>query len=178
MTGLFILAMNFETRILARFPNNSIHEIQNEVLCNSLLLNDLFPLIYHKNLTVAWRTAWILEKIQLKNPELFLSKTEELIKALPNFKHQGSKRSVLKILENTTFDQYPVALINLCFDWLLSPKETIAVRAICIKILHKVCLQEPDLTQELRLCLSELSSETSSGMRSIICNTLKKLIEK
>jgi len=169
--------MNFEIRILARFPNDSLHEIQEEVLRNPLLLSELLPLLYHKNLTVAWRTAWILEKIQSKNPALFLQKTDELIGALPDFKHQGSKRSVLKILENTFFEEYPVSLINLCFDWLLSPKETIAVRALCIKILQKVCLQEPDFVPELRLCLSELSSETSSGMRAIIRNTLK-ILEK
>lgn len=167
--------MNFETRILERFPNNAIHEIYNEVIDNPLLLNELFMLIYHENLTVAWRTAWILEKIQLQRPALFLSKTEELIEALPYFKHQGSRRSVLKILENTDFSEIPVTLINLCFDWLLSPKETIAVRALCIKILQKVCRQEPDFVPELRLCLSELSAEKSSGMRASIRNALRML---
>ncbi len=166
--------MNFEPRILASFPNNSIHEIQDEVLHNPALLDELFPLVYHKNLTVAWRTAWILEKIQCKNPALLSPKTGELIEALPHFKHQGSRRSTLKILENTAIE-YPVSLINLCFDWLMSPKETIAVRALCIRILHKVCIAEPDFVPELRLCLSELLSETSSGMRAAIRRTLKKL---
>ncbi|MDR1698229.1 MAG: hypothetical protein LBR75_00175 [Prevotellaceae bacterium] len=167
--------MDFESRILARFPNSSIHEIQDEVLLNPVLLNELFPLIYHTNLTVAWRTVWIMEKIQFKNPALLFYKTDELIEALPHFKHQGSKRCTLKILENTAFKEYPVSLINLCFDWLLSPKETIAVRAICVKILYKICVSEPDFVPELHLCLSELSSETSSGMRSIIRHTLKAL---
>jgi hypothetical protein len=167
--------MTFEARIAASFPNPAIHAIRDEVLQNPSLLDELFSLLYHDNLSISWRTAWILEKIQAQNPALLLTRTNALIDSLPKLKHQGARRSILKLLEDTSFDEYPVLLINFCFDRLLSPKETISVRAICIKILYKVCLQEAAFVPELKLCLSTLSSETSPGIRSTVRNTLKKL---
>ena len=137
--------------------------------------NELYQLIFSENLKIAWRAAWVIEKVQLLKPELLIEKLPEIITALPFFPHDGSKRSLLLvILRSPLPDPIPVELINMCFDWLMSKQTSVAIQVNCMKVLDKICLQEPDLRCELELFLKDDLSEYSNGFRTSARNILKK----
>lgn len=139
--------------------------------------NTLYQLIYSDNLKLAWRSAWVLEKTQIIYPELFHEQLLlEIIEALPHFKHDGSKRCLLLIIFRSPLPEpIPVNLINLCFDWMVSPQESIAVQGNSMRLLEKICMQEPDLKNEMIACLSGDLSIYSKGYQSSARKVVKSL---
>jgi hypothetical protein len=138
--------------------------------------NELYQLIFSDDSKIAWRAAWAVEKVQLIKPELLEGKISEIIAALPHFKADGSKRSLLLVILNAPIpNPIPVELINLCFDWMLSDKESIAVQVNSMKVLEKICGQEPDLKNEMNVSLSRDLSVCSKGFQATARKVLKKL---
>jgi hypothetical protein len=167
---------DLEVFLLSSLSKNTIEYSVLWALEDKKNFEELYQLVFSENLKLAWRAAWVLEKIHLKQPDLVVNKISELISALPGFKHDGQKRcSLLIILRSPLPDPISVELINICFDWLVSPKESIAIRVNCMKILEKICQAEPDLTNELILCLNDDFSKCSKGFQKAASNLLKKL---
>ena len=134
---------------------------------NSENFEELYQLMFFENPKIAWRAAWVMEKVQLLKPELFTEKIPEIITALPTFQHDGSKRCLLLVvLRSPLPNPIPVELINFCFDLMMSKKTSIAIQANAMKVLDKICKQEPDLRNELELFLKDDLSEYSKGFRA------------
>ncbi|MDR0874324.1 MAG: hypothetical protein LBN27_12820 [Prevotellaceae bacterium] len=135
---------------------------------------ELYQLIFAKDPKTAWRAAWAVEKVCERQPERLAPKLAEIIAALPHFRHDGSKRSLLLVILRAPLPEpIPVELINLCFEWLVSPRESVAVQVNCLKVLDKIARREPDLQQEIALYLSGDLSEYSVGYRTAARNWLK-----
>ena len=141
---------------------------------NTANFEELYALIFDNDKKTAWRAAWAIEKISEIQPELLTVKIPEIIATLPNFRHDGSKRCLLLVILRLPLPQpIPVELINICFEWLVSPKESIAVQVNSLKVLDKIAKQEPDLKQEIALCLSGDLSDYSVGYQAAARNWLK-----
>ncbi|MDL2262860.1 hypothetical protein LJC11_05105, partial [Bacteroidales bacterium OttesenSCG-928-I21] len=154
---------------------NNTDYAANWALENPENFEELYQLIFSENAKVAWRAAWVLEKSQLKHSEIFTDKITEIISSLPHFKHDGSKRCLLLIIMRSPLpDPIPVDLINICFDWMMSAKESVAVQVNSMKILDKICEQEPDLRHEMNMCLSGDLSDYSKGFQTTAKNILKR----
>jgi hypothetical protein len=71
-------------------------------------------------------------------------------------------------------DEIPVSLVNSCFEWMLSVKTSIAVKALSIHYLHRICKQEPDMLPELQLSVIQLLETTdTAAIRSVAKKVLK-----
>lgn len=125
---------------------------------------------------VSRRAVWVIDTVTEKNPELLLSCTGLIIEKLPGFSHDGMKRQSLRILTRAdlTSDQMG-SLINLCFEWLTSRKESVAVKVYAMDILYKISQAEPDLKKELADSIEWRIAEETPGFRSKGRKILKKL---
>ena len=142
---------------------------------NAANFEELYCLIFDNDQKTAWRAAWAIEKVCKLQSELLTEKIPEIIAALPHFRHDGSKRCLLLVILQSPLPQpIPVVLINICFEWLVSPKESGAVQVNSLKVLDKISKQEPDLKQEIALCLSGDLSDYSVGYRAAARNWFKK----
>ncbi len=141
----------------------------------------VYRLIFDKDIKVAWRAAWASEKISEKHPEWF---TEEMFLELTNIcvetSHGGLQRGCLSILFNLHLpNPIPVELINSCFERMASPRFPIAVQALSMKLLYRICLVEPDFIPEFKAYLENASPEDySPGFISTRKNILKLLNSK
>lgn len=141
----------------------------------------LYALIFHKDKKIAWRAAWACQKISEKHPEWFTDTQFKGLTALAiSTTHEGLKRGCLSILSCLPFpDPIPVDFINACFEWMVSAKSPIAVQALSMKLLFRICTVEPDFTIEFRTYLETLSpGDYSKGFNAARNNIFKKLNAK
>lgn len=71
---------------------------------------------------------------------------------------------------------FPVTLFDYCINHMLSPGESIAVQALCMKLAYKLCMQEQELLRELKVYLENAEPEYYSvGVRCTRKNILKRI---
>ena len=159
--------MNLQELLLSTLSRANTDYIAHWATEEPVNFEELYQLIFSDNLRLAWRATWVVEKTHLLQPELLTEKLPELMIALPTFKVDGIKRSVLLIiLRSSQSTDIPVELINTCFDWMMSSTESFAVQVNSMKVLDKICRQIPDLRQELMTCLSGDLSNKSAGLQA------------
>ena len=140
----------------------------------------LFSLIKDENEKVSWRAAWACEKLCNQYPELFMGKRSELRELSMRTKHEGTKRLILSILYKLPVDK-PISIefLNACMDWMFSPKESIAVQSLSIKLSYQQCMAEPDLLPELKVYLEHVELDYySKAIETTVKNVLKRLNKK
>ncbi len=170
--------MNYRAYLLQPLSKKFVDQLAAEVLMHPDTLPSVYTLIFDADTTVAWRAAWTCQKISEKQPELFNDNYfNELAAISISTSHDGIKRGCLSILNRLPIPRpIPVALINACFDGMISTKSAVAVQALSLKLLYKFCLTEPDLIPELVAYLENFENEgLSPGMLSTRRNVIKLL---
>jgi hypothetical protein len=123
------------------------------------------------------RASRVIQMFCEKNPEFITPYINEVIENISKTKIEGVKRSFLKLFaESVDFNLLKdnSGLLQLAFEWVISPKEAISVRYYCIFICQKFCKYEPDLIPEFKAMLEFSLNESSAGL----CSTAKKVLKK
>lgn len=170
--------MDYREHLYRPLSHHFVDQLVQEVFAHPSDFNIIYQLIFDAEIKVAWRAAWACQKISEKHPDWFSdSQFLELVSLVITTPHGGLKRGCLSILLNLRLpDPIPVELINACFDWMTSLKSPIAVQALSMKILLRVCQREPDFKPELIAYLEDVDFENySAGFKSTRKNILKAL---
>ena len=67
-------------------------------------------------------------------------------------------------------------LINICFNWLTSAGESVAVKVFCMEILYRISQSEPELKKELADSIEWRMQEETAGFKNRGMKILKKFI--
>lgn len=168
--------MEVERRLLESLSRSTVDLLVQDAMQSKALFDKLLSLSFSDNKRLAWRAAWTLSHLHEKKPQLFEPHIIRMMEFLPQSNIDGVKRSFIYILSNTPFDEYPVSFINLCFDWMLSPKQPVAIQVYCMRILVRVCMVYPDFKSELIVSLENVNvADYSKGFASARKNVLKSL---
>ena len=173
--------MDYREHLYRPLSRYFVDILVQEIFANPNDFNKVYQLIFDSEEKVAWRAAWACQKISEKHPEWFSDEQYlELVDLVISTLHNGIHRGCLSILYNLQFPALiPVNLINSCFEWMISPRYPIAVQAISMKLLYRICLKEPDLINEFRINIESISSDNfSKGFNAARNIILKKLIAK
>jgi hypothetical protein len=138
----------------------------------------LLDLCFTEPYPISMRASRVIQMFCEKNPEFILPYIEEVIEQVAISKVEGVKRSFLKLIaESIDFNLVKdnSKLLQIAFDWVVSPKEAISVRYYCIFICKKFCDSEPDLIPEFKAMLEFSLTESSAGLRSTAVKILKKI---
>ncbi|KPK85634.1 MAG: hypothetical protein AMS27_06730 [Bacteroides sp. SM23_62_1] len=150
--------------LVERFEQD--HGIFNEIL--AVMYQDTYPLSMR-----ASRVVWLIAK---KYPDFIESYINEMINRLPSFKIDGVRRNILSILVEVPLpDIDPGRLFHICYTWLESENEPVAIRGNALTILYKISEKEPELKPELVTLFESLLPCNSAGIETRIKNYLKKL---
>lgn len=162
--------MDYKTALLNPISKLYIDGIAATVLLNPSDFEILFQYVFDKDTKVAWRAAWACHKISEKQPQLFTkSHITQLIQHVLENQHDGVLRGCLSVLNQLDFySEIHVAFINICYERMLSPHYSIAVQALSMKLLHKICTYEPELLPELLTYLRHIDvNGYSKGFQSV-----------
>lgn len=160
--------------ILTDNSSKKMVDLLKEIAINdSEVFAQLYLLAFSERKSIAWKAAWVLAHISESNPDLFLDKADELSKQLLITAFDGVRRSFLYILSQIPAISFSVDLINTCFEWMLSPKQPVAVQVYCMRVLLQVCRTFPEFKEELQASLENAEpSDYTKGFASCRKNTL------
>lgn len=136
---------------------------------NKELFDVLYKLSFSAPYPYSMRSARILQLYCEKHPHDFDPYLQEITEKIKNSAIGGIKRNYLKIIyefsgiENI---EDPGLLVDICFKWLLSPSEDLAVRYYCLEILNKMVHLEPLLKNEFLASLDLVIKTDNTSIRS------------
>ena len=161
-----VIPLSYE--ILQEHSKAQTMRIVHRIGDDQTTFDELIGLVLCNETKVAQRAAWVMSYCVEHHPQLALPHLENLVKNLRNKHiHDAMKRNTAKILE---FLPVPEALIgeavDILFQFVADPKETVAVRVFSMSALFNLCKNEPDLLEELRLTIEDLMPHGTAGLRS------------
>ena len=135
------------------------------VMYDAGLFDSVFSMIFEPDEKIAWHAAWVIEKVSEMDTELFSDeKYRQLTTLVIINKHQGLQRLCLSTLFNLPVIQpISVEFINLCFNQMLSIRQSVGVQVLSMKILTKICLIEKDFVPELIASLENVEENNYSA---------------
>ena len=155
---------------------NTIDEIVSEIYQNPVLIDEVIMYIENPNPTIAWRTAWIIDKLSVKKPALIEPYHKTLVGMLKKTKNNSIRRLFTKILgANLTKECEDGELIDKCLNWIIQPKIPVAVKANAMQLLFEICKVYPELIPEFRMVVEEGLPAGSKGYKSKARNLLKTI---
>jgi len=168
--------MDIRTELLAEHSKKQTLKITNYVGSDQKKYDHLIKLFLADEYRVTQRAAWVVSHCAEKYPFLINKHLEPIVKNLQGPIHVAVKRNTLKLLQDIDL---PLNLqgiaATVCFDFLLDPKEPIAIKVFSMQVVYNICEKEPDLADELKLVLEDLLPNASAGIRSRATKVLKKL---
>jgi hypothetical protein len=170
--------MNYSEQLKNPASLRYIDKIVDKVFEHPEDFEELFSLIFISDVEIAWRAAWACQKISIKRKNWFdHDKAVKLCQRVITLNHGGVRRGCLSVLINIDISAcISVEMINFCFDNMLSPKAPVAVQALSMKFLLKVCEFEPDFASELLFSLENADySLYTAGFNSTRKNTIRAL---
>jgi hypothetical protein len=144
------------------------------------IFEELFSVFMRNEEPVSRRAAWVIDTVTEKKPELLASHLRQIIDKLHSFSHDGLKRHSLRMLARSPIpsgDQMG-ELMTICFDWLLSPGESVSVKVYCMELLYRISQVEPDLKKELADSIEWRLNEETAGFKNRGQKLLKKLYKE
>lgn len=126
---------------------------------------------------VTQRAAYALGVIADRQPKLVEPYWGILIKHLqkPNL-HDAVKRNVIRLLQTAYIpEEYLGTITEICFGYLTSHEEAIAVKAFSMTVLLNTARRYPDIKNELQLIIEELLPTASAGLANRGKKVLKEL---
>jgi hypothetical protein len=169
--------MNIEEDILHEHSKKQIMLIVNYVGNDSLRFKALMELFLKGEYRITQRSAWIVSYCVIANPDLIKPYFKKLLDKLnePNI-HDAVKRNIVKVFSEIDLpEKYFGEIYDICFHYLRSLDETIAVKAHSMSVLEKICIQYPELKNELIITLEEMIPFGSSGIVARAKKILKNL---
>ena len=136
----------------------------------------LWEIILENRQPESWRASWIFEHIANLNKNMAFPYLSRMIQALPDFNHNGQKRHILKVIRLFEVpESQKIHLLNICFDFLMSKTEPVAVKMQSINILYDISLSIPEIKPELRSSIEYNLPDATSGFINSATKILKKL---
>ncbi|MBI5857371.1 MAG: hypothetical protein HZB42_06945 [Sphingobacteriales bacterium] len=117
----------------------------------------MLKLFLYDEALVVQRAGWPLSYIAIACPQLIQMHFGKLISNLrkPDL-HDAVKRNTLRLLQDVSIpEKFHGEIMNVCFDYIISPAEKPAVKAFSLTILQHLSRQYPDIRQELKTIIED-----------------------
>jgi hypothetical protein len=167
--------MELESEILAIRSKAQVNDIIHWVGHDPARLHRLMNLLLNGDSRLSQQSSWAIGHIGESDPDLvrpFLKKL--LVKISDDNSHPSVRRNVLRAFQ---FADIPKALqgrvATLCFEYLSSLDQPIAVRALSISILEQLSVKEPELKRELEMIVRQMLPYGTAAFRARARRVLK-----
>lgn len=166
----------FENLLLREQSRENTNQMIEIVMARPELFDELWTILLQNNDPLSRRAAWAADYCAEINPAFLDGKLEDLAKQVSGFKHDGLKRHSLRILARSPLPiENAGLLMDICFLWLESAQESVAVKMYSMMILFRISLLEPDISRELYDIIEIQIPEATPGFRNIGKKIMKKL---
>ncbi len=127
--------------------------------------DELFTLFLSEEYRVTQRAAWPLSYCVEAHPAFIKKNFAKLIKKLqqPNL-HDAVKRNTIRLLQYVDIPvKYQGQVMDICFGYVASPTEAVAVKAFSLTVLGKLAKLYPEIIPEIKLLIeAQLPHQTAA----------------
>ena len=171
--------MDIRDQLLVEHSKQNTLAIAGYIGNNSERFSVLMDLFFNdpNKSRVVQRAAHVLSFCLDKHPDLITPHLEALIHNLKEDNvHVAVRRNTVRALQTITI---PEELLgdtwNICFTYLSSAEEPIAVKAFSMTVLYNICKKLPELKEELQIVIEDQLPYGSSGFKNRAHKVLKGL---
>ena len=169
--------MDLRKTILAEHSKANCNRVINWVGDSQERFDELFTLFLNDEYRVVQRAAWPLSYCSIKHPEFLQKHFGKLLKNLeqPDLP-VAVKRNTVRLLQHVTIPKrFHGTVMNLCFGYIASPGEAVAVKVFSLTILEHLSKEYPEIKQELRMVIEDRRDLESAAFKSRAKKILKEL---
>ncbi len=169
--------MNLESEILKEHSRTNTIRLAKWIGSDKKRFAQLMNLFLKGEYRVTQRSAWVLMYCADGHPGLIRPYLANMIdRMLEPGVHVAVKRNVVRILQNIEVPENLAGKVaTVCFDFLSSHEETVAVRCFSMTVLAGIANKEPDLKNEIRLLIEQQMPWGSAGFKARGRKILKNL---
>ncbi|MBC7861347.1 MAG: hypothetical protein IAF38_00150 [Bacteroidia bacterium] len=168
--------MNLREQILKEHSKRNTAKITKYVGEDPERFKALMRLFFNDEYRVVQRAAWAVGNIGVDHKYLVKPYLKKMTDYLQKPPHDAVKRNVLRIFQ---FIEIPKnlqgRLVDICFKFLLSKDEPIAIKVFSMTVLANISKKNPDLKNEIKMVIEEMLPFAGPGIRARGKRTLKEL---
>jgi len=130
--------------------------------------NELFTLFLSDEYRVTQKAAWPLSYSAIAHPGLITKHLSKLINNLekPGL-HNAIKRNTVRLLQHIIIpEKFDGQVMEICFRYVASPTEAIAVKAFSLTVLGNLSKQYPEILPEIKLLIQEQLPHQTAAFKS------------
>ena len=167
--------MNLRQEILKEHSKIQCIKIVTWVGNSQQRFDELFALFLQEEYRVTQRAAWPMSYCVIANPTFIKKHWKEIVDNLtkPNL-HDAVKRNTIRFLQDIQIpEKYQGAVMEICFKYLESPTEALAVKVFSMQVLGSLAKLYPEIKPELKLLIEEQLPNQTAGFKSRAKKILK-----
>lgn len=129
--------------------------------------DELISIMISANPLTAPRAAWVASHCSDMHPWLVQKHLKQLIENLQNPVLDAVKRNSLRMIRSIEIPENMMGLTaDVCFKFLYSTKEPIAVKVYAMDVLFGIIKKFPEMKDELKIAITDQMPFGSAGFRS------------
>ncbi len=169
--------MDLRETILREHSKKNCDKIISWVGDDQKKFDQLFDLFLNAEYRVTQRAAWPLSYCAIKHPHFIQKKFDKLINNLSKQGlHDSIKRNTVKLLQHVEIpEKYEGAVMEICFNYIASPKEAVAIKAFSLTILGKLARKYTEIIPEIKLLIEDQVMYQTAAFKSRAKKTLNEL---
>jgi hypothetical protein len=171
------LRMDLRTALRKEHSKQQNAKIADYVGINKARFKQLVDVYLAGPYRITQRAAWALSLCVERVPGLLGPHLGPILDhlATPGV-HDAAKRNTVRLLQFIDIPKrYRGSVVDICFGYLSSKKEPVAVKAFSMSVLKNLVQNEPDLRRELRLVIEDQLPYGSPAFRSRASKVLKEI---
>jgi len=168
--------MNIKTALLKEHSKKQCNAIVKWVGKDQKRFDELFDLFLHDEYRVVQRAGWPISYCVEKYPGLIKKHFAPLLKNLGKKGiHDAVKRNSVRLLQYVSIpEKFHGEVMDICFRYITSPSEAVAVKAFSITVLQNLAKQYPEIINEIKLVIEERWDYETIAFKTRAKNLLKE----
>jgi hypothetical protein len=171
-----VATFNLRAEILKEHSKAQCTTIINWVGASQKRFDELFHLFLNDEYRVVQRAAWPVSYCVMTHPDFIKKNWPALIKNLQKQNlHNAVKRNSIRLLQDIKIPKkYQGQIMDICFKYVESPTEAVAVKAFSLTVLGNLAKQYPEIIPEIKLLIEEQLPHQTAAFKSRAKVFLKK----
>ena len=160
--------MELEQMILEEHSKTQRDKIIAYIGTDQKRFDELVNLFLHGEYRITQRAGWPLSYIGIEQPNMIKKHLPKIIENLrrPNL-HNAIKRNTVRLLQEIDIPSNLQGIVmDLCFNFIESPTEAVAIKAFSLSILHNLSKKYPDIIPEIKLIVTARWEHETAAFKS------------
>ncbi len=169
--------IKLKSKILSGHNKATCDEIVHWIGTNQARFDELMRHFISGDKLLRQRAGWPLSYSAIANPGFIKKHLGILIANLKKKDlHDAEKRNTIRLLQEVHIpEKFQGDVMNICFDFIISPEEKPAIKAFSLTVLENLSTIYPDIKAELKTIIEDRWEFETAAFRARGRKILKKL---